>query len=100
MAKLYCIATNTGSGFITHSEQENESPLNAIGYPGNVWCVEDNATGQAWVSKVSGVSKTKSEAQAIVNTEVASLQSAWDALDDDNPKKQEPYVRQEAITIE
>ena len=99
MAKLYCTATNTGSGFITHSEQENEAPLNAIGYPGNVWCVEDNATGQAWVSKVSGVSKTKSEAQAIVNTEVESKQSAWDALDDSDPKKQAPYQRAINITI-
>jgi len=99
MAKLYCTATNTGSGFITHSEQENAAPLNAIGYPGNVWCVEDNATGQAWVSKVSGVSKSKSEAQAIVNTEVASLQSAWDALDDSDPKKQAPYQRESSITI-
>jgi len=99
MAKLYCTATNTGKGFITHSEQENEAPLNAIGYPGNVWCVEDNATGQAWVSKVSGVSKTKSEAQAIVNTEVESLQSAWDALEDDDFRKEPPKTRPASITL-
>ena len=99
MAKLYCTATNTGSGFITHGEQENAAPLNAIGYPGNVWCVEDNATGQAWVSKVSGVSKTKSEAQAIVNTEVESKQSAWDALDDDHIDKQAPRERPASITL-
>ena len=100
MAKLYCIATNTGSGFITHDEQENESPLNAIGYLGDVWCVEDNDTGEAWVSKVGGVSKTKAEAQAIVNAEVESLQNAWDSLDNSDPKKQPPYARQDSITIE
>ena len=99
MAKLYCTATNTGKGFITHSEQENESPLNAIGYPGNVWCVEDNDTGEEWVNKVGGVSKTKVQAQAIVNSEVESLQDDWDSLDDSDPKKQAPYQRPIDITI-
>ena len=55
MAKIYCTATNTGKGFITHEEQENAQPLKASGYPGNVWQVEDNATGQAWRTKVGGV---------------------------------------------
>ena len=61
MATIYCTATNTGKGFITHDEQENANPLNAKGFPGNVWGVEDNATGQAWQTKVSGVVKTKDE---------------------------------------
>jgi len=64
MAKLYCTATNTGKGFITHAEQENiNNPLTPISYPSNVWQVEDNSTGQAWITKVNGVSKTKAEAQ-------------------------------------
>ena len=67
MATIYCTATNTGKGFITHDEQENANPLNAKGFPGNVWGVEDNATGQAWQTKVSGVVKTKAEAQALCN---------------------------------
>ena len=67
MATIYCTATNTGKGFITHEEQENANPLNAKGFPGDVWGVEDNATGQAWQSKVGGISKTKAEAQAIVD---------------------------------
>ena len=83
MATIYCTATNTGKGFITHEEQENANPLNAKGFPGDVWGVEDNATGQAWQSKVSGVVKTKAEAQAIVDAEIESAQADWDALSDD-----------------
>jgi len=69
------------------------------GHPGNVWVVNDNATGTAWVAKVHGVSKTKSEAQTLVNTAVASLQSAWDALEDDDFLKELPRTRPVAITI-
>ena len=96
MAKLYCIATNTGSGFITHSEQENESPLNAIGYPGNVWCVEDNDTGEAWVSKVGGVSKTKAEAQEIVDDKVEEAQEIWD----NRPEPKYPQERPVKYTLD
>jgi len=99
MANLYCTTNNTGEGFITHSEQENAAPLNAKGYPGNVWVVNDNATGTAWVTKVHGVSKTKSEAQSLVNTAVASLQSAWDALEDDDVLKEPPRTRPTSITL-
>ena len=99
MAKLYCTATNTGKGFITHAEQENSAPLKARGYPGNVWQVEDNTTGQAWITKVNGVSKTKAEAQTLVNTAVTQAQSDWDALPSDSPLKQAPKERPDTITI-
>ena len=95
----YYTTANTGKGFITHDEQENANPLNAKGFPGNVWGVEDNATGQAWQTKVSGVVKTKAEAQAIVDTEVTSAQTAWDALEDDHIDKEPPSQRPEAITL-
>ena len=99
MAKLYCTATNTGKGFITHAEQENAAPLKATGYPSNVWQVEDNATGQAWITKVSGVSKTKAEAQALVDAAVTQAQSDWDALPSDSYEKQGHNTRPDAITI-
>ena len=99
MATIYCTATNTGKGFITHEEQENANPLNAKGFPGDVWGVEDNATGQAWQSKVGGISKTKAEAQAIVDAEVETAQAAWDALDDDHIDKQAPRHRPAAIIL-
>ena len=99
MAKIYCTATNTGKGFITHEEQENAQPLKASGYPGNVWQVEDNATGQAWRTKVGGVTKTLAEAQAIVNAAVTSQQEAWDALPDGSFEKEPPRERPHNITI-
>ena len=99
MAKLYCTATNTGKGFITHAEQENATPLNPRGYPGNVWQVEDNATGQAWITKVSGVSKTKAEAQALVDAAVTQAQSDWDALPSDSYEKSGYNTRPDTITI-
>jgi len=100
MAKIYCTATNTGKGFITHEEQENAQPLKARGYPGDVWQVEDNSTGQAWRTKVGGVNKTLEEAQAIVNSAVAESQTAWDALPEDSYLKEPPRgTRPEAVTI-
>lgn len=99
MAKLYCTATNTGKGFITHAEQENAAPLKARSYPGNVWQVEDNATGQAWIIRVNSVSKTKAEAQAIVDAAVTQAQSDWDALPSDSYQKQGNHTRPDTITI-
>tara|TARA_R100001440_G_scaffold2155_2_gene6511 strand:+ start:116 stop:271 length:156 start_codon:yes stop_codon:yes gene_type:complete len=36
-----------------------------------------------WVADKGGVFKTKSEAQALVNTEVQASQAAWDAQTDE-----------------
>lgn len=99
MAKIYCKANNLGKGFITNADQENVTPLNVKGYPGNVWQVEDNTTGQAWITRVNGVSKTKAEAQTLVNTVVTQSQSDWDALPSDSFEKQNNILRPEAITI-
>ena len=35
------------------------------------------------MARVNGTSKTKSEAQTLVNTEVTNAQNAWDALSDE-----------------
>jgi hypothetical protein len=56
----YYQATNTGKGFITHPENES---AHVAGYPGNVWVTENSA----WASRVGAVSKTKVEAQLLVN---------------------------------
>ena len=49
------------------------------GHPGNVWVVDDNIFGDNWIGKVVGTTKTKVEAQAIVDTEIADAQTAYDA---------------------
>ena len=77
MANIYCTATNTGKGFFTHQDR-NDFYLS--GRPGDVWVVGDNSKGSAWISRVSGTSKTKVEAQAIVDARIAEDQAAWDAL--------------------
>lgn len=60
----YFQATNTGKGFITHPENE---AAHVAGYPGEIW-VTENTT---WASRVGAVSKTKVEAQALVDSAIA-----------------------------
>ena len=76
----YCVATNTGKGFITHDDSRK---FWISGNPGNVWVATDCVESRHWVARNNGVSKTKSEAQTIVNTEVTNAQNAWDALSDE-----------------
>jgi len=77
MAYKYCTATNWGKNFFTHEERKQ---FYLAGHPGNVWVVGDNFHGDQWISKVSGVSKTKAEAQALVDAEIEAAQTAYDAL--------------------
>ena len=60
----YYQATNTGKGFITHAENES---AHVAGYPGNVWITENSA----WAARVGAVSKTKIEAQTLVDAAIA-----------------------------
>jgi len=76
----YCVATNTGKGFITHDDSRR---FWISGYPGNVWVATDCVESRHWVARNNGVSKTKAEAQTLVNTEVTNAQNAWDALSDE-----------------
>ena len=80
MAYKYCVATNWGKDFFTARERME---FHLSGHPGNVWVVGDNLYGAKWIKKVSGVSKTKAEAQAIVDAEVTAAQAAYDALTDE-----------------
>ena len=76
----YCVATNTGKGFITHDDSRR---FWISGQPANVWVCTDCAESRHWVARNNGVSKTKAEAQTLVNTEVTNNQNAWDALSDE-----------------
>jgi hypothetical protein len=60
----YYQAENVGKGFITHEENEL---AHVAGYPGNVW-VTENST---WADRVGAVSKTKIEAQALIDEFIA-----------------------------
>ena len=70
---IYCTAINWGHGFITHPDKEHGS---IQGFPADVWVVADNHG--AWVAKVGGTRKTKSEAQTLVTAVVDTSKTAWD----------------------
>ena len=74
----YCVATNTGKGFITHTDSRK---FWISGYPANVWVCVDCVESRHWVARNNGTSKTKSEAQTLVTNRVNTAKSAWD---DDN----------------
>ena len=93
MAYKYCVATNWGKDFFTARERME---FHLSGHPGNVWVVGDNIYGDAWIKKVSGDVKTKSEAQAIVDTEITAAQAAYDAL---SAEEQARQSRPENITL-
>ena len=76
----YCVATNTGKGFITHDDSRK---FWISGKPANVWVVTDPFESKLWIARNNGVTKTKSEAQALVTTEVEAAQATWDNLSDE-----------------
>ena len=72
----YCVATNTGKGFITHDDSRR---FWRQGYPANVWVATDCVESRHWVARNNGVSKTKAEAQTLVTAVVDDAKDAWDA---------------------
>ena len=93
MANTYCTATNTGKDFFTHQDRYD---FYLSGHSGDVWVVGDNAKGAAWISRSSGTSKTKAEAQAIVDAKVEEGQALWDA---ESPDLQDLHPRPEKYTL-
>ena len=60
----YYQAENTGNGFITHYDN---ALAHVAGYPADIWVTENTA----WAARVGAVEKTKEEAQALVDAELA-----------------------------
>lgn len=60
----YFVVENTGTGFITHEDNEI---AHISGYPANVWSTDNTA----WATRVGAVEKTKEEAQALIDAELA-----------------------------
>ena len=90
MAYKYCVKENWGKNFFTHEERKQ---MYLSGHPGNVWIVDDNIFGDQWIGKVSGTTKTKVEAQAIVDGEIEDAQDAWDANNVDGESSDEKIAR-------
>jgi len=95
MAYKYCVAENWGLGFI---EAHESSRIGFAGFPGNVWRIPaNNKDANLWVVKVAGTFKTKEEAQAIVDAEIATAQANWDALPEEEKTN---MTRPQNITLE
>ena len=90
MAYKYCVKENWGKNFFTHEERKQ---MYLAGHPGNVWVVDDNIFGDSWIGKVVGTTKTKSEAQAIVDGEIEDAQDAWDANNVDGETSAQKIAR-------
>ena len=86
----YCVATNTGKGFITH---EDSRAFSIQGFPGNVWVATDVRESRHWVARNNGVSKTKDQAQTIVTNAVNTLKSAWDDNNVDGESSADKILR-------
>jgi hypothetical protein len=98
MAYKYCVAECWGKGFITH---DDSSKFQVSGLPGNVWQIPANSQdANLWVNKVAGTFKTKAEAQAIVDIEVAKIQAVWDALSEEEKRNPINRERPTAIVLE
>ena len=76
----YCVATNTGKGFITHTDSRK---FWISGQPGNVWVCDDIPESRDWVARNSGTVKTKAQAQTIVTDIIEAQQATWDDLSDE-----------------
>ena len=92
---MYGTATNTGKGFFTHQDRQD---FYLRGHPGNVWVIGKNEKGALWLAAKNGVTKTHTEAQAIVDAEVTAAQAEYDALSDE--QKSDPHtIRPDTITL-
>jgi len=80
MTYKYCTADNWGKDFFTYNERLK---FYLSGQLGNVWVIGDNSDGEAWITKVSGISKTKEEAQTIVDAEIVIAQANYDVQSDE-----------------
>lgn len=81
MAEKYYIATYTGEGFITHTDQETDDLRFCICASSGTNCLvlvdytDDGTTASVWNSRVSGTEKTYAEADA---WGAATVASGWD----------------------
>jgi len=77
---IYGTATNTGKDFFTYQDRLD---FFLSGNLGNVWVIGNNEKGAVWLANKNGITKTKAEAQAIVDAETTKTQTEWDALTDE-----------------
>jgi len=88
MANKYWVIEHTGKDFFTHQDRD-DMPI-FQGHPGDVWITSDNTKAPAWANKYPNVSKTKAEAQEIVDGKIEEAQERWDNMDEPKDPKHRP----------
>ena len=86
----YCVATNTGKGFITHDDSRR---FWISSYPANVWVATDCVESRHWIARNNGTSKTKSEAQTLVTNYINAAKTTWDDDNEDGETSAEKIAR-------
>ena len=86
MAYKYSVKANwgknaNGDSFIRH---EDRKMFHIEGFPGDVWVTDDNVYAERWIDRVGGAEKTKSQAQAIVDSQIEAAQAVYDAESDEH----------------
>ena len=95
MAYKYSVKENwgknaNGDSFIRH---EDRKMFHIEGFPGDVWVTDDNVYADRWIARHSATAKTKSEAQAIVDSEIDDAQDTWDNDNVDGETSAEKITR-------
>ena len=89
----YCVATNTGKGFIT---AEDRTKGHMSGHGANVYAVSDNH--DYWIARVGGTIKTKEEAEEMI---LIVSQQNWDNNNrpDETPEQKIKRIGPRPISI-
>ena len=59
-----------------------------INYGKNIWAVEDKPSSRLWIQRISGIEKTREEAQAIIDVEKAEADITFNKSETDRPFKE------------
>ena len=94
MANKYWVIENTGKDFFTHQDRDDIPVFQ--GHPGDVCITSNNAKATAWAGKYPNVSKTKAQAQAIVDAKIEEAQEIWD----DKPEPKHLHERPVKYTLD
>ncbi len=64
-----------------------DTPRNyeVIGYGKSIWAVEDKPSAKQWIQRISGVEKTREEAQAIIDAEKEEADITYNKAESDRP---------------